>query len=257
MKSRLLLMLTTVAAVGCGSDPIADNPLPDAADAGGDSSADIVDACSGVDCGINGRCVVAGALATCQCDVGFSPVELGCVADNRAPVITNLPATESGQARAEDSLTTMADDPDGDSLHWSLGETTCDFTPVIDAAGLVSWTCEAPGACTVKVLVSDDQEPPLSATGDLTIECLNTPPTFLSAPQAVADEETTLEYLVVCTDPDGEALTLTLGEGDTCGGTLTDSGEGQGDYNLELDETRGGSECTIDVRCADAEDAQS
>ncbi len=97
--------------------------------------------------------------------------------DNRAPVITNLPATEPILVGSPGSYDADAVDPDipADVLTWSLGADTCSsFALSIDTTtGVVSWTCGGAETCTVSVVVTDDgtPAPALSDAETLTIQC--------------------------------------------------------------------------------------
>ena len=95
---------------------------------------------------------------------------------NQAPVITNLPTNASGFTGTPAGFQVTATDADvpANTLMFSLDSDTCSFAVSVDAAGAVSWTCGAVETCTATVKVEDNGVPPLSATGDLTIQCSNT-----------------------------------------------------------------------------------
>ena len=80
---------------------------------------------------------------------------------------------------------------------------------------------------------------------------VNSPPDLvLSVPSTTAEEGRSYAYNVNCTDRDGDSLSLTLGERDSCGGTLQASG-GSGIYVLVIGEHQGGTVCEVAVACSD------
>lgn len=77
-------------------------------------------------------------------------------------------------------------------------------------------------------------------------------PYFTSVAGATVDEFATYTYNVVCQDDDPSAnLSLDKSGADTCGGSLSDNGDGTGSYVYVPDETKGGVPCTVGISCAD------
>ena len=184
----------------------------------------------------------------------FATVTIG--EDNKPPVITNLPGTSSGRAAQSHSFSATAADPDipAQGLTWSLGASSCGFVPTINpAAGVVSWTCGAAlVTCTVPVTVTDNGSPLLSDTKTLTIVCGNTTPVLTWNPPTTATESILYSYGVVCTDADGDTLTLAKAGADNCpGSALANTGNGMATYTFTPDESRGGGSCTAAVTCTD------
>ncbi|MFH1436075.1 MAG: cadherin-like domain-containing protein, partial [Pseudomonadota bacterium] len=83
----------------------------------------------------------------------------------------------------------------------------------------------------------------------------NAAPEITSEAGNEAGENTEYSYEVICTDPDGDALELDVGDEDTCGGMLEDNGDGTGTYTFTPDETFGGDVCDIEVTCSDGEES--
>ena len=177
--------------------------------------------------------------------------------DNRAPVITNLPATESGHWGQGESFNVEAEDPDlpVNTLVWSLSDNTCAFTPAVNTStGAVSWTCGNVTDCSVKVTVTDSGDPRLSDSKTLGIKCTNQAPAFTSNAPLTVEENNLYLYDVSCADPDNDVLTLSKGGGDDCGGNLVDHGNGTGRYSFTPGETKGGTTCKLQIQCTDTQD---
>src|SRR5690606_13367636 len=117
-----------------------------------------------------------------------------------------------------------ASDPDipAQNLVFSLGADDCSFTPSINAnTGLVSWTCgSSTESCTIPVTVTDDGTPNRADTANLTAQCTNIPPAFTTTAPTSAVENVQTQYAITCTDGDGDAVNLTRGPADSCGGAL-------------------------------------
>src|SRR5262249_51842037 len=156
------------------------------------------------------------------------------------------PGTKSGKWGTANSFTASATDADlpAQTKTYSLGATTCSgFTPtVVASTGVVSWTCNASvQTCTVPVTVTDNGTPNLSDTKTLTIQCTDTAPNFTSSGPTSATESTAYSYTIACADADSDGRTLAKGGADTCAGTVTDSGGGNGTYSFTPTESQGGS----------------
>jgi len=150
---------------------------------------------------------------------------------NRAPMLTNLPVVVLGRWGRANSLAVTATDPDVplDTLSFSIPASPCfGFNPSINAnTGAVSWTCGGVEVCQVSVTVADDGTPApvLRDTQSLFIQCTNAAPAITSIAPTAGTENTLYTYNILCTDADGDALTLMLGGGHTCpSGTLTPTG---------------------------------
>ncbi|MDA3864631.1 MAG: hypothetical protein PF689_12260, partial [Deltaproteobacteria bacterium] len=194
---------------------------------------------------------------------GFAFLHLACDDDsdkpqNNPPSITNLPATEQGNANEEDSFQVLGTDEDPEqALSWSIGENSCSFTPAIDASGLVTWNCLSEENCSVRIVLSDDGNPSLDASGVLNIECLSNLPVFESNPAQNAVEHSEYVYDLTCSDPNGESLTLALGNSHTCGGAVVDNGDGTGTFSFVPNEEQGGEVCMLHFTCSNSKVTES
>ena len=193
-----------------------------------------------------------GALS----DTRSFQIDVGGVQENQAPVITNLPATQSvhwGQAGTYDANATDSDVP-ANTLSWSLSGNSCTFTPSVNGtSGLVSWTCGGIETCNVDVEVKDNGEPSKSDKEQLTIACANRAPLFQGAPADTALEGTAYTYQAVCTDGDQDTLVLNKGPSDTCAGSLSITGNGMGTYSFTPGENLGGQTCVVELTCGDTQ----
>ncbi len=174
-----------------------------------------------------------------------------------APVISNLPAEEAGPAGEADSFQVQATNAGGDALTYEISGTTCSFTTVISSEGLLTWTCGEAEECLVEVRVSDGPGPSDADTGALLIQCSNSFPTIVTTPDTFADEGVTSSYDFTCVDPDGDPLTFAVGDADTCGGSVTDHGNGTATYTFTPSETQGGNTCDLVLLCADSQGSVS
>ena len=174
--------------------------------------------------------------------------------DNRKPSLLNLPATGRGLLNEAASYDVEASDPDdpAQTLAFAVTNHTCAFTPSInEGTGLISWTCSAPGACSVDISVADSGTPGESITDTLTIQCADQPPRITSPAPHEAIEEVPYSHTVLCLDPEGKAVTLAKGPGDTCQGSLQDQGGGRGLYTFTPASGAAGGQCTMEITCAD------
>lgn len=214
--------------------------------------------CADVDCGQHGACMSSGGAAACDCDDGYHAEGQTCVQDdlppvNHAPEITNLPASQDGQLGVATSFPIVASDADGDPISWRVVSTTCGFAPAVDGSGVVTWTCDTAGDCTVDVEVADDFAPPATDQGTLTIGCYQSVPVFETAPTTTVVEHVAYVYAVSCADPTSLPVTLALGANDDCGGTLESGNGGSAVYTFTPDEAAGGTSCTLELSCSNGE----
>jgi len=134
--------------------------------------------------------------------------------ENRAPEFTSTPVT-TAQALAEYSYQATADDPDGDTLTFTLVSGPEGLA--IDAStGLVTWTPTETqvGAHSVQLAVADPDG--LTATQDFTVTVTdpeNRAPEFTSTPVTTAQALVAFSYQATADDPDGDTLTFTLVSG--------------------------------------------
>jgi hypothetical protein len=166
---RDLVAITVVlgALAGCGDDGGVGN--------NNNSTCFDCNLCDGVDCGEHGACRNLNTFATCECEPGYHPEGLACVADgtNHPPILTNLPTTVTAEVGNAGTFTVTAVDPDGDACTYEVEDSTCTFTPAVDLeTGLLSFTCGAVvETCEAQIQVTDDASPPAFDSDTLTILC--------------------------------------------------------------------------------------
>jgi hypothetical protein len=80
----------------------------------------------------------------------------------------------------------------------------------------------------------------------------NNLPALQSTAATSAYEGTPYTYDAVCSDPEADPVTLSVGESDTCAGTVTSTGPGTATYSFTPAAASGGTSCVVDVHCADA-----
>jgi hypothetical protein len=91
----------------------------------------------------------------------------------------------------------------------------------------------------------------IAACGDSSSK-KNNPPALQSTAATSAYEGTPYSYAAVCSDPEADPVTLSVGESDTCAGTVTSTGPGTATYSFTPAAASGGTSCVVDVHCADA-----
>ena len=182
---------------------------------------------------------------------------------NQAPVITNLPQTQSGHWGQPNSYDVDASDPldqPPNALTFDLVPfSTCSFGfGLYLLTGVVVWTCGGVENCTVDIEVYDNGVPSLSDVETLTIQCTNQAPQLTINPPD-GTESIAYTYNVTCTDPDGDSpLDLDTTGANSCGGSITvDNGDGTGTYGWTPAETQGGNTCTVGISCTDTQDTVS
>jgi Ca2+-binding RTX toxin-like protein len=146
------------------------------------------------------------------------------VAVNRPPVITPI----SNQSVAEGSVLTVnvqASDPDGNSLTFSLAAGAPSGATINAQTGIFRWTpteSQAPGNYTITVRVSDNGSPAMtsSASFQITATEVNDPPVIAAISDKTAEDGTELDFFVLATDPENDAITYTLGAGTPAGAAI-------------------------------------
>ncbi len=103
--------------------------------------------------------------------------------------------------------------------------------------------------CTFKVTVTDDASPPLSDAQTIELSCIDTAPAYTSAIPTSPLGNSAQSFDVKCVDEDNDPLTLAVDATDTCGGTMTDNGNGTGTYAFTVPAATG--TCTLTVSCSD------
>ncbi|HWX23270.1 MAG TPA: putative Ig domain-containing protein, partial [Candidatus Binatia bacterium] len=125
------------------------------------------------------------------------------------------------------SLTLPASEPEpGESLTFRLGPGAPASLSLNPATGLITWpTAQTAGASTnvFSVIATDNGQPPLSATGSVTVvvRLVNHPPTLAPIANYIINEGFLLLVTNVATDPDpGQVLTFSLGVGAASGTSI-------------------------------------
>ncbi len=173
---------------------------------------------------------------------------------NQSPVLTNLPATDSGHWGDPNSFSVIASDADipAQLLSYTItGETCAGFDPVVNTSGLVTWTCGDVEACSATVAVSDGVTS-VNATLGIACENINLP-SIDSMSLTEAAEEFPYQYLVECSDGDGDELIISIGSNDTCGGTFIETGDGTALYEFTAAVGDAGTTCDIEIVCSDTQ----
>lgn len=144
---------------------------------------------------------------------------------NVAPVLPTIPpqTVMEGQLLTVNSAATDADLPPNALFYTLLSPPA---GAMVDANGIVTWTpghAQAGLTHTLRVKVTDDGVPPLSATNSFTVEVrfLNRPPVLDPIADKTVDEMTLLQFTATASDPDaGQMLTFSFGAPPPAGATL-------------------------------------
>ena len=175
--------------------------------------------------------------------------------DNQKPDITNLPATIQGHWNKAGSFNPTATDADlpAQALTWSRTGNTCNFTPEVNTnSGAVSWICNGVQSCSLEVTVQDNGNPVMKDAKTISLECTNQDaPVIAGSAPTTAEEGSGYSYLVRCSDADGDAVQIRVGEGDSCGGAIQEVSAGEALYSFTPDETLGNGSCLLKVDCTD------
>jgi len=149
---------------------------------------------------------------------------------NSAPSLT-VPADQTIDELTTLTVTNTATDPDaGTALTFSLLSPPSGMN-IDPLTGVITWTpsdAQGPGSYTITVVVSDDAQAPLSATNsfNVTVNDVNSPPTFTGPGNQTINELTTLNVSSSATDSDVPANTLTYTLDTAPAGMTIDSGTG-------------------------------
>ncbi|MBU1537390.1 hypothetical protein KKF84_18890 [Myxococcota bacterium] len=219
--------------------------LEDQGDGTGTYTFAATDGSAGTTCVLSITCADSSGLEALQTLV------IAITVANSLPQITNLPAqveTHWGHGGSFQALATDADLPD-DTLDWSIADSDCAFDSTVDASGLVQWICGDVETCGIYLRITDSGLPPGSDTQTLMISCTNTAPLVTSTAPDTVTEGMHYTYPVLCLDPDGDGVTVTVDSAtDTCGGTITGNS-----YSFVAQEGTGGTSCFVGIICTDGE----
>jgi hypothetical protein len=145
---------------------------------------------------------------------------------NVAPVLpTNLPPQTvlEGQLLTVSRAATDADLPTNQLTYSLVGPPA---GASVDSNGVVTWTpahAQAGSTYTLRVKVTDNGTPSLSATNSLTVQVkfLNRPPVLDPIADQAVDELKLLQFTAAASDPDaGQTLTFTLGGSPPAGAAI-------------------------------------
>ncbi|MEX2141520.1 MAG: putative Ig domain-containing protein [Pirellulales bacterium] len=141
------------------------------------------------------------------------------VAANRPPDLAPIP-NQTVVAGTELTLTATATDPDGDRLTFSLDPESAALLPgatINPQTGVFTWTPPAtqmPGPVTVRILVTDDGEPPLADSETfiitVTAPAQNQAPNLLPIADRSVAEGSEMRFTALATDPDQNQLTFAI-----------------------------------------------
>ena len=84
------------------------------------------------------------------------------------------------------------------------------------------------------------------------LDAANAAPVITSTPAGTATVFFEYAYDVVCVDPQGDAISVTVTPTDDCGGGLTPGGPGRARYAFTPAPPSGGTHCTLGVSCSNA-----
>jgi hypothetical protein len=122
------------------------------------------------------------------------------------------------------TVATVASDPDGDSLTFSLGAGAATNATINPTNGVFTWTPlpSQLGSNFFRVIVTDSGSPSLSATQSFSVTVLqsNTPPTLAAISNRLIAVGMTLTITNTASDPDGDRLTFSLGAGAATNATI-------------------------------------
>ncbi len=124
----------------------------------------------------------------------------------------------------------------------------CDTYTVADTTGLDP-------ACDVGVEVYDSGEPtPAQSDTDSATVIVenNDAPSITSTAPTTATEDVAYSYSVTANDPEGDSITLQKGDADTCGGSMSDNGDGTGTYSFTPTGPVPIDSCVVSVQACDS-----
>ena len=173
------------------------------------------------------------------------------IATNVPPTLAAIP-NQTVTAGTTLAVTNSANDPDGDTLTFSLGPGAAINAAINPTNGIFSWTPMQSQAGTnhFSVIVTDNGSPPLSATQTfaVTVIATNVPPTLAPITDRTIHALMTLTITNSASDPDvGETLTFSLDPGAPAGAHI---GATNGVFTWTPDESQLGTN-NITVRVTD------
>ncbi len=198
------------------------------------------------------------------CDIQNSSVLVSEV--NEAPYWSALPSDitisvdqtysqTNGSGADSDLPNSYPGDPG--YLSCSSAGDNCSFDVTVSGSGAGAVDCDidftagsSAESCNLSVEVFDGYGAGITETLAVTVNGV-VPPTITSSAPATATEDVLYTYYVTAEDTEGDSITLQRSASDTCGGALTDNGDGTGAYEFTPDETMGGTSCIVGVEACD------
>ena len=176
---------------------------------------------------------------------------------NLAPELAAIPDTTI-EAGTELTFTAVATDEDlpANTLTYSLdgAEPGMDIDPL---EGTFTWVPADTGQFVVTVIVTDDGDPALSDSVEVTIQVTgepsdNLPPEYtfdLDADDRTTDELVPLEFVITADDPDGDSITYTLDQASIDAGMMLDPETGE--FTWTPDESQGPGTYEVQITATD------
>ena len=164
--------------------------------------------------------------------------------DETTDVTVDETVDESADETTDETIDETVDETADESIDESIDETTDETTDET-----IDETIDETADETVDETVDETAD----ETVDADIDVPYTVPEITSTPQTEGFKaEYPYSYSIVCSDPDGDDLTITI-EDNYCNGVLTDNGDGTATYEVEaLD-----SSCSFNLICSDSTNSDS
>lgn len=137
-------------------------------------------------------------------------IQVGSQGSNQAPTITSIPQF-GGAANREYQYNTIASDPDGDPIQWSLKDSPIGMS-INSQSGAIRWTPALAqiGIHEITVQALDSFGGVATQTFEVTVRGINTPPIITSTPKTQAFTGRDYTYTINAKDADNDPLTFTL-----------------------------------------------
>ena len=166
---------------------------------------------------------------------------------NREPLWTDVPDSITADENEFISFVLHGSDPDDDDLTIDFNRNNlpdeAQFTDVGDGVGIFAWrtTYDDAGDYVASFTLSDG-EFDVDLNLDITVNDINRTPVWVYVPrQVVGYENTTVEFPVLASDPEGGDLTITYQSDDLPDDVFDDNGDGSGDFSWSTNFTDAGN----------------
>ncbi|SMO49884.1 T9SS type A sorting domain-containing protein [Gracilimonas mengyeensis] len=149
---------------------------------------------------------------------------------NSAPEFTNVLQDTTVDAGSTLEFTFTADDPDGNTLSYSLADDSPAGAEIDPTTGEFSWETSATGTFDVTAIVTDGAYSD-STTATVTVAVLNNAPEFTAVlPDTTIDTGSTLTFTYEAEDADGDDIVYSLLDTAPTGATINET---TGELNWE------------------------